>query len=117
MTTSWAKQPEGEGHEAGFWVAIGRALRRRSAAPDPWREQLADALFPIMEHNHVASSELSTALIDAEYLERLSHGSADPQAREVVAELVGSLHRLKSLVVETRRVGQSCGELTQSSKG
>ena len=116
MTTSWAKQPEREGHEVGFWFGIGRALRRRSAAPDPKREQLADALFQIMEHNHVASSELSTALLDAEYLVKLSHSSADAQIREVAAELVGSLHRLKSLVIETRRIGQSCGKLPPSSK-
>ncbi len=114
MTTSWAKQPD---REAGFWVAIGRALRGRPTEPDRERDQLADALFQIMEHNHVASSALSAALIDAEYLVRLSHGSADSQVREVAAELVGSLHRLKGLVAETRRVGQSCGELPQSSKG
>ena len=116
MTTSWAKQPEREDREAGFWVAIGRALRGRATEPDRERDPLADALFQIMEHNHVASSELSTALLDAEYLVKLSHSSADAQIREVAAELLGSLHRLKSLVIETRRIGQSCGELPPSSK-
>ena len=113
MTTSWAKQPD---RDAGFWVAIGRALRGRPTEPDRERDQLADALFQIMEHNHVASSELSTALLDAEYLVKLNHSSADDQIREVGAELVGSLHRLKSLVIETRRIGQSCGKLPPSSK-
>lgn len=89
---------------AGLRFAFGGRGVEPPSPPDP----LADAMDQILEQNHDASSALSTALLDAEFLVKLSNGSSDAQVREVASELIGSLQRLKAHVDETRRLGQSC---------
>ena len=64
----------------------------------------------MLELNHDASSALSAALIDAEYLTTLKGEGQEDQLREVTSELAVSLSRLKQLIDEIRGVGQSLAE-------
>jgi len=110
------------------WITrtVGALSRRRSAQQT--RTQPAEARFPagddrdeelrrlsgailkMLELNHDASSALSAALIDAEFLTKLKADSPPDQVREVASEVAASLFRLKDLIGETRRIGQSFGE-------
>lgn len=93
----------------GFSV-LAFVSRRRVPTPEPapGPDPMADAMTRMLEKNHDASTALSTALLDAEFLVKLSRGSSDAQVGEVASELIGSLRRLKVHVDETRRLGQSC---------
>jgi hypothetical protein len=92
-----------------------RALRGETRFPaederDEELRRLSTAILKILELNHDASSALSAALIDAEFLTKLKAESPPDQVREVASEVAVSLLRLKDLINETRRIGQSFGE-------
>ena len=79
--------------------------------------RLSSAILKMLELNHDASSALSAALIDAEFLTELKEASPPDQVREVASDVAVSLFRLKDLIDETRRIGQSFGEPEAAPSG
>ena len=74
--------------------------------------RLSAALLEILERNHDASNALSTSLLSAEFLVAITKSEpADErerdEAHDVALQLQSALSRLKRLVDDTRRVGNS----------
>lgn len=91
------------------WRRLWKTMREGAdEAPDTARETIACPMLGVARENHAASSALSAALIDAEFLAKLSRTASD-QVREVATELLVSLGRVREHMDATARLVSSCG--------